>query len=359
MEKHLVPFTADKQITTQYGDDMAYAESVLKEAFANNIFTTYRKEISENTRLRQRNDLVAFSEYLAQMKVYRTWDALANDPHAWENIGAALVLGFRLWLEGKGYALGTINVRLSTIRKYCELLKDADLISEQALHDIQAVKGVSGKTGRNIDESRERSGVQTRLSPKKAEPTNLTTAQVFQLKKTTSKGKGRGYDALLEARDALLTGLIFEHAMRCGEIVALNVESFHVASGTFTFYREKTARIETHELKMHTRIALETYLQQIKERVTGPLFVGYRNSRITKRAINARMEVLGQAIGVEGKLSPHDGRHFWTYDAFRNGTPLDKIVSGGGWNSPQMALRYAKRVGIANEGVKISEETQS
>jgi hypothetical protein len=49
-------------------------------------------------------------------------------------------------------------------------------------------------------------------------------------------------------------------------------------------------------------------------------------------------------------------RHFWTFDAFRNGTPIDQVKSGGGWKSDGMVLRYAKRAGIANAGVKITEE---
>ncbi len=45
----------------------------------------------------------------------------------------------------------------------------------------------------------------------------------------------------------------------------------------------------------------------------------------------------------------------WTYDALGNGTPVDRVQSGGNWKSPTMVLKYAKRGGIANEGVMITE----
>ena len=54
-------------------------------------------------------------------------------------------------------------------------------------------------------------------------------------------------------------------------------------------------------------------------------------------------------------LSPHDLRHYWTYDALGNATPVDRVQSGGSWKSPTMVLKYARRTGIANEGVIITE----
>jgi hypothetical protein len=43
------------------------------------------------------------------------------------------------------------------------------------------------------------------------------------------------------------------------------------------------------------------------------------------------------------------------YDALGNATPVDRVQSGGNWKSPTMVLKYARRTGIANEGVIITE----
>jgi len=63
---------------------------------------------------------------------------------------------------------------------------------------------------------------------------------------------------------------------------------------------------------------------------------------------------LGELQNID-HLSPHDLRHYWTYDALGNGTPINRVQSGGNWKSPVMVLRYAKRRGITNEGVLITE----
>lgn len=367
MDTDIIAVSQNGEVSSPYSD-MVQSGEELKSILANNVFATYRKHLSENTKLRQHNDLEAFVAYLAKIQVHRHVDDLETDPQSWRGITAPHVQGFQLWLETQSYTMGTINVRLSTIRKYCELLKDAEIITQQELNNIQSVKGKNGRVARNADKDRERLGIATRKGHKKAAATDIDTLQVFQIKKTSTPGNGkqRGNDLLLQERDALLTGLIFEHALRCGEVVTLDIENFNLQAGTMTFYREKTDRIETHNLKQHTRIAAERYIARLKKgidgkleaRTSGPLFTGYQGKRISKRAINARVAVLGEQVQSEGRLSPHDGRHYWAFDALRNGTSLDRVVSGGGWRSPQMALQYAKRASIANDGVVISEEKE-
>ena len=67
------------------------------------------------------------------------------------------------------------------------------------------------------------------------------------------------------------------------------------------------------------------------------------------RALTKRVELLGRHYGIEG-LSAHDGRHYWaTYEA-NNGTPINRLMDAGGWNSAAMPLRYIADAHIANEG---------
>jgi hypothetical protein len=39
--------------------------------------------------------------------------------------------------------------------------------------------------------------------------------------------------------------------------------------------------------------------------------------------------------------------------ATRAGTPIKALQDAGGWNSPNMPLRYAESAEIANEGVRL------
>lgn len=331
-------------------DDMEKAGQVANLYATSNVWQVYHQEITENTRKRQMNDLAAYCEYLNAMGIERSVEEMYSSPATWKGTTYGLLSGFVEWSLQKGYAIGTINVRLATLRKYCILAgptpEGAGVLDRETLLLIQTVKGISGKKARNRDREREI----TRVSPKKSAPTDITIAQALALKKATTP-KARG----TETRDAALMGLLVEHALRCGEIAELNIEQFNIRAGTLTFYREKTDQTETHELKKHTLMALETYLAE-EGRTSGPLFMGNKGKRLSPRAINARAGRLGEVVQVNGKLSPHDLRHFWTYDALRNGTPLDQVKSGGGWKSDSMVLRYAKRAGIANAGVKITEE---
>jgi len=221
---------------------------------------------------------------------------------------------------------------------------------------VLAVKGYGGKTGRNLDSDRARRSVPTRKSTKKAAPTPVSKAQALRLKTETTRPtrpRRRTHDLLLEARDALMMGLFIEHAFRVSEVVGLDVEDVDLEQGLVTVYREKTDETQTHRLKKHTLLAASRYLAETGA-TTGPLFVGYQGRRITRYGLYDRVRVLGQQVGLLA-LSPHDLRHYWTYDALGNATPVDRVQSGGNWKSPTMVLKYARRTGIANDGVIITE----
>jgi len=186
------------------------------------------------------------------------------------------------------------------------------------------------------------------LVQKKATFTAITESQAERLKHITTPPPPpqrfpREHDQLLAARDALMLCLLIEHALRCGELVALDVESIDLERNTLSIYSEKTHTFNVHELQERTEAAARIYLKQLG-RNTGPLFTGYHSQRITTRAINKRVGILGQELGLTQKrLSPHDLRHFFTFDALEHGLSLDLVQGIGGWTSPYMPLLYAKR----------------
>jgi integrase len=53
-------------------------------------------------------------------------------------------------------------------------------------------------------------------------------------------------------------------------------------------------------------------------------------------------------------LSSHDGRHQWATDAIEAGTPLTAVQHAGGWKSPAMVHRYANKMKIVNQDVKLN-----
>jgi integrase len=348
----IVPY----QELPRYDDDLARAAQVADELSKEDAFKEYHATCSDNSRRAQHDALALFSTYLAEAGVTRSADDLYSDAEAWRGMSHGLLKGFRAWLLKQGYRVSTVNHRLAIVRQYCRLAKDAGVIDEDGLDLIMTVKGYAPKHARNIDKDREREGQKTSRSTKKATPATVHKAQAHRLKRETihpARPYRRKHDELLEARDALMMGLFIEHAFRVSEVAGINVENFDLERGTVTVYRSKTNQTDTHNLEKHTMLAADRYLALIG-RKTGPLFVSYQGKRITRYGLYGRVRQLGRQVGIEN-LSPHDLRHYWTFDALGNKTPIDKVKAGGGWKSASMVLRYAERVGIANEGVIISE----
>ena len=335
-----------------YDNHLWQAGYAANRAFGHDVFAEFRATCRPNTTKRHDYDLRAFSVFLSSCEIQRLPESLASDPAAWRGMTYGLLAAFRRWLEERGEAVGTIKARIATIHQYCRLAgpppEGSGVLSGEELAAILTVKGYNGKAARNLDEDRKRRGIPTRIGAKKANFTAITSTQAERLKRITTPPPPpqrfpREHDQLLAARDSLMLCLLIEHALRCGELVALDVESIDLERHTLSIYSEKTHTFNVHELQEHTEASARIYLTQL-DRNTGPLFTGYRSQRITTRAINKRVGILGQELGLTQKqLSPHDLRHFFTFDALEHGLPLDLVQGIGGWTSPYMPLLYAKR----------------
>jgi integrase len=346
---------------------------VANQAAASGVFAAFQARKAVHTRRRHRADLQLFQTYLAEAGVF-TAD-LYSDAAAWAGVTWGLVAGFVEWQLQKGYAIGSVNVRLATVKTYCQLALHAGVLDHDAYVRIKAVKGYSHKEGRNVDQSR----ATTRAGRKKATAISISGVQARQLKRQPS-------DTPQGRRDAMLMCLLLDHGLRCSEIAGLRVEDINLTEGTLTFYRPKVDLVQTHELTADTlRAAIMYLLINSDGPKTGPLLPGSRKNRVlskekmqggkrkvpqtvpsgaetgsvpqsgmTTGAINKRVGLLGEQIGLPG-LSPHDCRHHWATSATRGGTDLKSLQDAGGWKSPAMPMRYVESQAVANKGVRLSE----
>lgn len=336
------------------------------QAAALNTFTDYQAGRAKNTLRRQRADLTLFAAFLAGVRFYAfpaddapavqaAGDRLMNEPEAWEHITHGLIEGFVRWQLAQGYAVGSVNVRLATVRRYAALAFKAGAVNEREHALMKTVTGYTSTESRRVDERRAESDMNTRRGAKKAEHTPITEPQAASLKGQPDTAQGR--------RDALLMCLLLNQGLRCGEAAGLKVSDFNLAAGTMTFYREKVDKVQTHTLAAETRRALAAYIHagDCPLAAAAPLLRGSRKGGnlttggMSERAITARVKDLGAAVGLSS-LSAHDCRHFWaTYWSKR----IHKLPRGvftlqeaGGWNSLAMPRRYVEAAGIANEGME-------
>jgi integrase len=317
-------------------------------------FAEYQSRKAANTTRRQTADLALFAEYLSAVGV--TPGDFENDPEAWRGVTWGLVAGFVKWQLKAGYAIGSINVRLATVKGYAKLATQAGTLDPTAYAMIMTVKGYSHKENKRIDGQRQAADVDTRKGAKKAAAVSITIEQAARLMAQPDTAQGR--------RDALLMALLLEHGLRVGEVAPLVVTDFDLKAGTLTFYRSKVDKTQTHRLTPRTLKAARAYFEQDAP-VMGNLWRASASKKDGKQAANTltgqgmsdramtkRVMVLGQAIGING-LSAHDCRHYWATRAARNNTPIDRLQDAGGWNSPAMPLRYVEAAKVANEGVRL------
>jgi integrase len=350
-------------VTQEQADGLAIRRDVgqaANHAAAQSAFTDYRTRKSRHTIRRQDAALDKFSEYLAEA----AGDApsgkdLASNPEAWAGVTWGLVEGFVKWLLLEGYAVSTINVRLSTIKTYARLAAKAKSITAQELAMIQAIESYSRSEAKQLDDKRKAMGIPTRVGDKKAEPVVLTKAEIEALRAQCNQGMPQG------RRDAVMLGLMLDLGLRVGEVVGLAVGNVNLEAGQVTFYRPKVDKWQTHNLVNGLLDAVEQYIER-DALAAGPLLRASVSKKagseawhagqlshggMTERAVTERVKILGQRAGIEG-LSAHDLRHTWATWAARNGTPIDRLQDAGGWASPSMPLRYVEAAKVANEGVK-------
>jgi integrase len=316
---------------------------------ASQAFGDYQSRKAANTLRRQRADLSLFATYLATVGVEA--GDLAADPRSWAGVTWGLVASFVQWMLQQGYAVGSVNVRLSTVKTYARLAAKAGILDAEALALIRTVQGYAHGECRRVDEKREAAGVATRLGRKKAMPVSLDPDQARRLKKQPETPRGR--------RDALIMALLLDHGLRVGELARLSVGDLDLEAGEVRFYRPKVNKWQTHRLTADTLQAARAYLQRDAPPL-GPLLRASRKGRLgflagaglSARRIAARVKALGRAIHVDG-LSPHDCRHYWATQAARCGTPIDRLQDAGGWSSLSMPLHYIRAATVANDGVRL------
>lgn len=321
------------------------AGSAANLAAARHRFDDYRSRLAAHTVRRQDADLALFAEFLYTVKVREIGD-LQRDPAAWQGVTWGLVETFVKWQLKEGYAVPSVNVRLSTVKTYARLAFQAGILSAEEFALIRTVQGYSRREKRRIDARRP----QTRVSTKKETAVTLSAEQAEALKR-------QPLDTLQGSRDALLLALLLDHGLRAGELAGLTLANLDIAAGIIKFYRSKVGKTQTHRLSADSRRAALSYTKLLGfEPPSAPLLrpvhkggKSFGANAMTTRGISLRVAELGEQIGVQG-LSAHDLRHAWATRAARAGVDPFRLQQAGGWSSLAMPRRYVEDSAIANEG---------
>ncbi len=324
---------------------LAQLSRVQDDVASKEAFNEYQRGIDKNTKKRQRHDLILFCQYIRKYGVFIEVEDLLSKPESWNGITYGLVASFVRWMTDEGFAIGSINVRLSTVKVYIKLATMAGYVNEEELAKVLLVKGYRYKQGKQIDDKRE----VKRRGDKKAKPITLTKEQMDLLKQQhpdTPQGR----------RDTLLMCLLLNNGLRCGELADMTIDNIDVSSRIMTFEREKIEEEQKHKLNPETYLALIRYLevyQPTRALLAGSTRHGKLEGVMSRRAITKRVQILGKLILDIDNLSAHDCRHACVDAMIRGGTDYKTIQETGGWTNLAMPMRYAAKAKIANEGVKL------
>jgi len=153
-------------------DDVRKNVLAVEQAIRTGSFERYQKRKTENTVRTHRAHLTLFETYLSEVGV--PLRGLFTRPASWGTITFGLVEDFVEWQLRKGYAIKSINERLSTVKRYASLACKAGGLATEELFLIREVKGFRRVEGRRIDAQRSIA----RVGDKKAAPTFLTQEQL-------------------------------------------------------------------------------------------------------------------------------------------------------------------------------------
>ena len=315
------------------------------------VFTRALDMKSENTRISYQTDLNTWAQYLTDAGGDTNGCDFYNDPLCWAGVTHGLVEAFIEWMKQQGFAIASINRKLSCVRAFCAMAAQAGIIPDGTLALIQTVRTIRHGQGLEIDKKRTATRID-RNQAKKAKAIELTAEQAKQLKTQDDSPQGR--------RDNLLMCLLLDHGLRAGEVAVLIVDNFNLKNGTMTFWREKVKKTQKHKLTADTLTALHAYINAGDYAGMGPLLrSSLKSGELSKagmqqHAVTVRVKVLGEKIGVNG-LSAHDCRHYWATSAVKGKTDPFALRQAGGWSSMQTVQRYISENEIANDGVKLGE----
>lgn len=352
---------------------------MINSGVKNHIFNRHLQKLAKNTRRSHLASLSTFVECLRAM-VYLTTDSefkndliavvsridgecLQTDPDCWKGISYGMVEMFVQYLQKSGYAIGTINIKLSAVKTYAGLACAAETIDVPEYKRIELIECITRNEGINIDQDREQTRIDeysyerkgrmiTRAGTKKNEPNILS---LNQMKRLTDTNTYQGWPAT-GIRDHLIMCLLCEYGFRCGELAGLRVQNFNLENKTFTIYRPKVKKSQTFKLYERTYNALLQYLRVFKP--NDKLLICTtkggkikRGENMTARAINSRVQWIGQKVLQIVNLSPHDLRHSFFTAARQAGNSDEYLKHAGGWSSNAMLDHYAEIARVANENV--------
>jgi integrase/recombinase XerC len=229
----------------------------------------YERRLSPHTCLHYRRDLDAFVAYCERIGLVR-----------WKDVDNGHVRAFAAACFRRGLGARSIARRLSALRSICRFL-----VREKELRANPATGVRSPKIGKRL-------------------PGTLDADRMARLLDIRGNGP-------VVARDRAILELFYSSGLRLSELTQLDLAGLDLDDASVRVLgkgsRERVVPVGRHALE-----ALRTWLAE-RRALAKPgetaLFVSTRGRRLSRRAVQARVEHWARRQGIETRVHPHLFRH--------------------------------------------------
>lgn len=330
--------------------EIGAAAQVLQERTA---LDRWWRDLSDNYRASVEDALDQFCDWLQMLGLHVDFMTRPEQVAVMNELGAATLLAYQTWLKeearqanGEPYRAGTINVRITVIRKFLAVMHEAGIVQERVIADAKLLKQL-----------RDNSRVDTYV---------LSNEQLATLE-TPDTSDPRSVMA------ALLASILIRHGMRASAAAKLTVSDLLIAEHGKAAGRPIIRFVEDKrnyegKVSQHTVAGVTWRLFEVhRVNLSGShLFVAmakrgrprYGDALGTRRlGANELSRLLASyvadVLGVSGFRS-HAARHnSATREARLTGGDIERVRQKHNWQGYSMAARYI----VADSVYETIEET--
>lgn len=229
------------------------------------------------------------------------------------------------WIAGlldAGSSPGTARIRQLAVRRFASWLTAGGEIAADPFPGVKA----------------------PRYEPPLVEP--LTDAELRALIATcaVSDEHARADGALNDRRDEAIIRLMFETAIRSGELVDLRRDDLDLAARLITIRRGKGGRGRVIPVGQATTEALLAYLDHREQHPLAgspDLWLGNRGQQFGREGLSRALRRRAQRAGIQG-FRPHRLRHTAAHRWLAAGGSESGLMAIAGWTRTDMLIRYTR-----------------
>ena len=281
----------------------------------NRLVDSFLSGKSEMTLRAYRTDLETFASFMGADNIDEAAQALLTRSHGEAN---GLALDYKACLMDKGLSSATVNRRLASLRSLITLARTLGLVSWTL-----EVKNLKSQPYRDT----------------KGPGVPAFRRMLLVLK---SRGDRKA------VRDFSIVRLLYDIALRRGEVVSLDVDDVDLDAGTIQVLGKGRREKIRLALPEPTKEALVAWLE-IRGEESGPLFTNCdragKGDRLTGNSIYRLVKSLGSKIGVMSR--PHGLRHTAITEACKvaqaNGYALEEVLDFSRHSDISTLLIYRDR----------------